>query len=89
MAVGLIIGLALGTLGFLRAMLFDSDPGVPLVLALTLLFVVIWANTVATLVPLITERMRIDPAVVSAPMITTIVDATGIFIYLALANTLL
>jgi magnesium transporter len=72
-----------------RALLFDSDPGVPLVLAITLLLVVIWANTVATLVPLITERLKIDPAVVSAPMITTIVDATGLLIYFSLASIIL
>ncbi len=88
-SVGLILGLVLGVAGFARALLFDSDPGIPLVLALTLLLVVIWANTVATLVPLITQRLRIDPAVVSAPMITTIVDASGIFIYLGLASIIL
>ncbi len=87
--IGLVLGLVLGLAGFVRAFLFDSDPGVPLVLALTLLLVVIWANTVATLVPLITERLKIDPAVVSAPMITTIVDATGLFIYFTLARLIL
>lgn len=87
--IGLVLGLVLGLAGFVRAFLFDSDPGVPLVLALTLLLVVIWANTVATLVPLITERLKIDPAVVSAPMITTIVDATGLLIYFALASFIL
>lgn len=88
-SVGLILGVVLAIAGFVRALLFDADPGVPMVLALTLLLVVIWAVTVATLVPLITERLRIDPAVVSAPMITTIVDASGIFIYLFLASALL
>jgi magnesium transporter len=88
-AIGLIIGLVLGLAGFVRAILFDSDPGVPLVLAITLLLVVVWATTVATLVPLITERLKIDPAVVSAPMITTIVDATGLLIYLTLAALIL
>ncbi|MGB3713646.1 MAG: magnesium transporter [Candidatus Promineifilaceae bacterium] len=88
-SIGLILGLVLGLAGFVRAYLFDSDPGVPIVLALTLLLVVIWANTVATLVPLITERLRIDPAVVSAPMITTIVDATGLLIYFTLASLIL
>jgi len=88
-SVGLILGVVLGIAGYIRAVVLDSDPRVPLVLALTLLLVVIWANTVATLVPLITQRLRIDPAVVSAPMITTIVDASGIFIYLALASFIL
>lgn len=87
--IGLIIGLVLGVAGFFRALLFDADPGVQFVLALTLPMVVIWANTMATLVPIIAERLKIDPAVVSAPMITTIVDATGLFIYLTLARLIL
>jgi magnesium transporter len=44
---------------------------------------------VATLVPLLAERLKIDPTVVSTPMITTIVDATGIFMYLMLAKIVL
>ncbi|UCG23770.1 MAG: magnesium transporter [Chloroflexota bacterium] len=83
--VGLILGLVLGVAGFARALLLDADVRVALVLALTLPLVVIWANSVATLVPLVAERVKIDPAVVSTPMITTIVDATGMLIYLALA----
>lgn len=88
-SVGLILGLVLGVAGFIRAQLFDAELGVSLVLALTLPLVVLWANTVATLVPLIAERTNIDPAVVSAPMITTIVDATGLFIYFTLAAIIL
>ena len=88
-SVGLILGLVLGVAGFIRAQLFDAELGVALVLALTLPLVVLWANTVATLVPLIAERVKIDPAVVSAPMITTIVDATGLFIYFTLAAIIL
>ena len=88
-SVGLILGVVLSAAGLFRAILFDADPGVPLVLALTLLLVVVWANTVATLVPIIAQRVQIDPAVVSAPMITTIVDASGLLIYLSLAAVVL
>jgi len=87
--VGLILGLVLGLAGLLRALLFDAEPGIPITLALTLPLVVIWANSVATLVPLIAERLNIDPAVVSAPMITTVVDASGLLIYLTLAALIL
>jgi magnesium transporter len=87
--VAIILGLVLGIAGFVRAILFDSGPGIALVLALTLPLVVITANSVATLVPLIAERIHIDPAVVSTPMITTIVDASGIFIYFTLAALIL
>jgi len=88
-AVAVLLGLVLGAAGFVRALLFNSDSGVPLVLALTLPLVVMWANTVATIVPLVADRLRIDPAVVSAPMITTIVDATGLFIYLSIGKAVL
>jgi magnesium transporter len=86
---GLFLGLIIGFAGFVRALVFDADPGVGLVLALTLTLVVIWANSVATLVPLVAQRMNIDPAVVSAPMITTIVDATGLLIYFGIATAIL
>jgi magnesium transporter len=88
-SVAVILGLILGVAGYIRGLVLDAEPGVALVLALTLPLVVVWANTVATLVPLLAERFRIDPTVVSAPMITTIVDASGIFIYLLLARIIL
>jgi magnesium transporter len=88
-SVAVILGLILGVAGYIRGLVLNAEPGVSLVLALTLPLVVVWANTVATLVPLLAERFRIDPTVVSAPMITTIVDASGIFIYLLLARIIL
>jgi len=87
--VAVILGLVLGIAGYIRAILFNSGPGVALVLALTLPLVVVTSISVATLVPLIAERVHIDPAVVSTPMITTIVDASGIFIYFSLAALIL
>jgi magnesium transporter len=90
---GLLLGLLLGVVGFLRAVTWDTGHhtfyDVSLVVALTLPLVVIWANTVATVVPIIAERFKIDPTVVSAPMITTIVDATGLAIYFLLAKWVL
>jgi magnesium transporter len=88
-SVAVILGLILGVAGYIRALVLNAEPGVEIILAITLPLVVIWANTVATLVPLLAERFKIDPTVVSAPMITTIVDATGIFMYLMLAKIVL
>ena len=56
---------------------------------MTLPAVVMWSTTVATLVPIIADRFKIDPAVISGPMITTIVDATGLLIYFSLAKNFL
>jgi magnesium transporter len=90
---GLLLGLLLGVVGFIRAITWDTGYrtfwDVSLVVALTLPLVVIWANSVATVVPIIAERLKIDPTVISAPMITTIVDATGLAIYFLIAKWLL
>jgi magnesium transporter len=88
-SVAVILGLILGVAGYIRALIFNAEAGVAIILALTLPLVVIWSNTVATLVPLLAERFKIDPAVVSTPMITTIVDASGIFMYLFLAQLII
>lgn len=89
-AVGLILGLILGLVGALigvaLAAVQGADPRVGLVVGLTLPLVVIWANTVATVVPIVAERVNIDPTVISAPMITTIVDATALLIYFTMAR---
>jgi len=80
-AVGILLGLFLGAAAYFRASLFGADPLVSLVLALTLPLVILVANSLATIVPLVAEHLKIDPAVVSAPMITTMVDASGLLIY--------
>lgn len=83
--VAVLLGLVMGTLGFVRAILWDTGFEVALVVALTLPIVVIWACITATVVPIVADRLHIDPAVISGPMITTIVDATGLLIYFRLA----
>ncbi len=62
---------------------------VGLVVALAAAAIVVWAATVAGMLPLILRRLRIDPAVVSAPLITTLVDGTGLVIYFEIARVLL
>lgn len=86
---GLLLGLLLATAAFFRSELWGSSITLSLVVALTILVIVIWANTIGSLIPLLAVRFRIDPAVVSAPMITTLVDATGLVIYLLIAKALL
>jgi magnesium transporter len=47
--------------------------------------VVLWATSIGSLLPLAAKRLGIDPAVMSAPFITTFVDATGLVIYFEIA----
>ncbi|MFF1717499.1 magnesium transporter [Streptomyces sp. NPDC058268] len=48
-----------------------------------------WAATIGGTTPLLAKRLRIDPAVVSTPMVTTLVDATGLIIYFMTAKAVL
>ena len=86
---GLLLGLAMGLVGFLRALLWQTGYEVALVVTLTLPIVVIWATTIATLVPILANHFNIDPTVISGPMISTIVDTSGLLIYFLLAKLLL
>ncbi|MFH6564015.1 magnesium transporter, partial [Aeromonas caviae] len=50
---------------------------------------VLWSATVASVIPMVLRRFRIDPAVVSAPFIATLVDGTGLIIYFEIAKLIL
>ena len=58
-------------------------------MAVTALFIVVWAAAVAAVLPLVLHRLKIDPAVVSAPFISTLVDGTGLFMYFTIAQFML
>ena len=89
-ATGLLLGLTLGGIGFFYAHYWRGQPWrIAEVVGLTILCVCVWANTIGTLVPLMAKRFGIDPAVISAPFITTLVDATGLVIYFCIAIALL
>ena len=85
-----IIGACLGVAGFLRAWLgWEETIAVSTVVGLALPAIVIWATSVGSLLPLAAKRIGIDPAVMSAPFISTFVDATGLIIYFEIALTVL
>lgn len=88
-STGLIVGTLLGIIGFGRALLWGTGVPLALVVGLTLPTIVTWANTVGSLVPLTAEKVGIDPTVISAPLITTVVDATGLAIYFLVAKVIL
>ena len=88
MAVGLAVGLIMG-LGALLRVGFAQGSAIGIVVGATIVCVTLWSTTVAAVLPLVLRRLRIDPAVVSAPLITTLVDATGLLIYMVIAGLVL
>ncbi len=87
---GLLLGTLLGALGFVFTWgLLHHSATFGLVIGFAILGICIWANCVGAMVPLLARRFGIDPALVSAPLISTLVDATGLVIFYTVAIVLL
>ncbi len=89
LCTGVIVGVIMGSVSFVRAVTLGVEPPVRIVVAVSVLAIVLWASAVAAVLPLILRRFRIDPAVVSAPFIATLVDGTGLMIYFTVADRLM
>jgi magnesium transporter len=88
-STGLIIGLLLGGFAFGRALLWGAHMPLALTVSITVLVICSWSTTVGSLIPIVAKRFGLDPAVLSAPLITTLVDATGLVIYFLIAKAIL
>ena len=89
MRVALILGGVMAVAAYVRAELLGVSADIGVVVALTIIAICVWAATVAAALPLVLRRLRVDPAVVSAPLITTVVDGTGLIIYFEIARLVL
>jgi len=85
----LILGGIMAVVAFGRAWLLGVGSDIGFAVALAILAICLWAATVAAALPLVLRRLGVDPAVVSAPLITTLVDGTGLIIYFQIARILL
>jgi magnesium transporter len=86
LSVGLINGLALGTLLGFAAWLWKGNLVLSFVVALALGINTVVAVSIGGTVPLVLKRLGIDPAVGSGPLLTTITDLCGFFLVLSLAS---
>jgi hypothetical protein len=85
--VGVVCGLSLGLVSFLKCMFFDKvGVEISLIVAVTLLLVVITAKVVGSLLPMLASRLGADPAIMASPLITTIVDSVGLIVYFNIAQ---
>ncbi|WP_445490611.1 magnesium transporter [Niallia sp. 03133] len=88
-AVGLIIGLTCGIVITLIAYIWQGDPILGFVVGSSLFFTLIIGTLSGTIIPLILYRLKIDPAVASGPLITTLNDIFSLFIYFGIAKIFL
>jgi len=87
--VGLMLGLSLAVILFARSVFWQGGPAVGLVAGLSMFGIILWSNLLGSLLPILLTKFRIDPAVTSSPMLTTIVDSSGLMIYFSIAQYIL
>ncbi len=87
--IGLVLGIGMGIIAYILAMIWVGNSALSLTVGVSILGIVLWATGAGSLLPLIASRLGIDPTVVSGPVMSTIVDATGLFIYFNIAQLVL
>lgn len=87
--VGLILGLLVGIAGFVRAWTYNQSPQLGITIATAIGVIVFWSSSVGSVLPLFARIVGVDPALISGPLMSTLVDATGLFIYLSVAQWIL
>lgn len=88
--VSLLVGLALSIVNFIRIILmYPGEYAMASVVCIALFATVIMAKTVGGLLPIGARALKVDPAIMSAPLITTIVDTLALMLYFTIAKAML
>ena len=88
--VGIICGLTLAICNFFKLLLFDKvEVMVAFVVCLSLFLTVLLAKIIGAILPILADKLHLDPAVMANPIITTIVDAGSLLVYFQVASMLL
>lgn len=87
--VGLLMGVLFGLLVAAAALLWRGNPVLGLVVGTSMIATISLATIIGTLVPLFFHKLKIDPAITSGPLVTTIKDITGLLIYFGMATLFL
>ena len=88
--IAVLCGLALGIVNFLRVFLMNGqDAMLSLTITLSVIVTVMIAKTIGCLLPIAAKAVKIDPAIMAAPLISTIVDASSLIAYFSIASAIL
>ena len=88
--VSIVVATVLAIVNFLRLYLFTSaDLMISLTVCASLFFTVVLAKIVGGVLPIISKKLKLDPAIMASPLITTIVDAFALIVYFGFAKLLL
>jgi magnesium transporter len=88
--VGALCGLLLGLVNFIRVYIMNGkNPMLSLTVTLALILTIVMSKTVGGILPILAKKVKIDPALMAAPLITTIVDASSLIVYFSIAKLIL
>ena len=95
--VALLCGLVLAAVNFVKMLLLDGmllhndavTVSVAATVSLTIVFVVLFAKVVGSMLPILAEKLGLDPAVMANPLISTVTDAVSLLIYIFVAKLIL
>ena len=88
--VSVVVGAVLAAVNYVRLIItYPGNEAVALTVALALFATVVMAKTIGGVLPIVAKLFRADPAIMAAPLITTIVDAFSLVIYFSIATRLL
>ena len=88
--VSFLVGIVLALFNFVRIYYFEkADFFIALTVCVTLFITILLAKVLGGILPIIAKKLRLDPAVMASPLITTIVDAVALMVYFSLASFLL
>lgn len=87
--VAILVGIVLAFANGVRILVMYHDLTLALIVGLSLVFTIIISKLIGCVLPLLAKKLNIDPAIVSAPIISTLVDTCSILIYFNIATALL
>ena len=89
MSMGVALGLLLAVIGWATASVWQTGSAVAITVAVTLISVLVAGTLFGSMLPLLLKRMHVDPAIASSPFVASVVDITGILLYMSFARLIL
>lgn len=86
---GILLGVLMAVAAYVRAITWGTTQALAATVSLAVFAIVVWASGMGAILPLLATKLQIDPALVSGPLMSTLVDATGLIIYFIMARLIL
>jgi len=82
--IGVTIGVCMGLLGSIRAFILQKNPMLGITVGVAMIVTIITANAIGAILPFLLKLVKLDPAIMSAPLVSSLLDIISISIYLSL-----